>query len=421
MANAYGRGIGQLVARLFVLVLSSALPCCGTRVEDLVLFDGQLFTGWVSIARADGSRSSPTVPLTSMVMVEGRLSVDLPDGPTPDQTELFRVEYWSQRVTSGETWSVPRSGSPLKRANIIVAVLDNNRGGLSRSALIPQRGVNVLPPELKLRPTQGPEFGTGAVAFINGNGQIETVVGNLGDCVMADGTTGECVRPSAFADGETPTGVVDGTNATFTLLDQPDGSSLMLFRNGMYMKAGLDYSLSDQTITFVTGAVPQVNDILVASYRISNTSRSISTKSVRRVDATEMTLLCEASGTPARSSWMPGSVADCSISMNVLGVGDGLRISFTIDGTPNGRIRATLGLNGQIGWTGESEISEPDAPQRREVDMPALGLSSGILHLRLSVNPISTRNQKVSITAMQVRRIPPSSAVGRVEKPTDGK
>ena len=89
----------------------------------------------------------------------------------------------------------------------------------------------------------------------------------MGDCVYVDGTAGACGGPSpSFFDAEVPGGVVDGTNRTFTLANPPSGSSLMLFRNGMYMKAGFDYNLSAEVIQFVAAATPQPQDTLVASY-----------------------------------------------------------------------------------------------------------------------------------------------------------
>src|SRR5206468_1481687 len=98
--------------------------------------------------------------------------------------------------------------------------------------------------DLSQRPVKGPGFGTGSVAVINNDGQIETAVGSLGDCVFVDGTTGPCGSGSepVFVDAETPGGLVDGSNRTFTLANAPEGSSLMLFRNGIYTKAGFDYT-----------------------------------------------------------------------------------------------------------------------------------------------------------------------------------
>src|SRR3990167_7981130 len=56
-----------------------------------------------------------------------------------------------------------------------------------------------------------------------------------------------------FADNETPSGTIDGVNATFTLSETPNpGSSLMLWLNGTYLQQGVDYTLSTNIITFTT-------------------------------------------------------------------------------------------------------------------------------------------------------------------------
>ena len=71
-----------------------------------------------------------------------------------------------------------------------------------------------------------------------------------------------------FADAETPAGTLDGANTSFTLANAPSpASSLHLYRNGLMLKSGLDYSLNGTTVQFVTGAVPQAGDSLLAYYR----------------------------------------------------------------------------------------------------------------------------------------------------------
>jgi uncharacterized protein YoxC len=74
---------------------------------------------------------------------------------------------------------------------------------------------------------------------------------------------------AAFADNETPGGTINGTNVTFTLAAAPNpAASLRLSKNGALLQQNGDYTLSGQTITFVSTAVtPQPGDSLVASYR----------------------------------------------------------------------------------------------------------------------------------------------------------
>jgi hypothetical protein len=70
-----------------------------------------------------------------------------------------------------------------------------------------------------------------------------------------------------FADAEVPGGAVDGTNKAFTLQHPPDpAASLILTRNGLVQKLGLDYSLNGATVTFIPN-VPQPGDLLQPWYR----------------------------------------------------------------------------------------------------------------------------------------------------------
>lgn len=60
-----------------------------------------------------------------------------------------------------------------------------------------------------------------------------------------------------YADNETPTGTINGTNAVFTLAHTPNpAASLQLFLNGAFQAAaGGDYTLATATITFITAPV----------------------------------------------------------------------------------------------------------------------------------------------------------------------
>lgn len=65
---------------------------------------------------------------------------------------------------------------------------------------------------------------------------------------------------------EVPSGTVNGTNAVFTLQRKPQ--VLLVVRNGVVLKEGVGYTLSDKTITFQAGYIPQPGDNLVAVYWI---------------------------------------------------------------------------------------------------------------------------------------------------------
>ncbi len=78
---------------------------------------------------------------------------------------------------------------------------------------------------------------------------------------------GTSAAPS-FADGETPGGSINGSNAAFTLSYAPNpAKSLELFKNGVLLGQGSDYALSGSAITFNNAVIPQSGDSLTASYR----------------------------------------------------------------------------------------------------------------------------------------------------------
>jgi hypothetical protein len=70
----------------------------------------------------------------------------------------------------------------------------------------------------------------------------------------------------AFADGEVPGGTIDGVNKVFTLAHAPNPAlSLVLDYSGAIQEQGADYTLSGNTITFITA--PVAGSTLVSWYR----------------------------------------------------------------------------------------------------------------------------------------------------------
>lgn len=71
-----------------------------------------------------------------------------------------------------------------------------------------------------------------------------------------------------FVSNEVPSGTINGSNDTFTLATTPDSGSLELYKNGIRQSpgAGNDYTLSTDTITFLSGNIPETGDALLADY-----------------------------------------------------------------------------------------------------------------------------------------------------------
>ena len=251
-----------------------------TTIQDTLFnADGARYNGTLIIRWSTFDTQNPGTIIQqsrTVQVVNGNLLVQLaPNSTAQPPANLYNVFYHSdgnQQYT--ETWTVPPSATALKVAQVRTGGGvgsgggDGSAGGLTGT---PESTVTNLVSDLNARPIKGPGFGTGAVAMIDQNGQIETVVGNLGDCVFVDGTTGPCtagITLPSFVNGEVPTGQINGLNATFTLANSPATSSLLLFRNGLLLKAGVDYTLNGSTIQFATGSIPQTNDTLSAQYRI---------------------------------------------------------------------------------------------------------------------------------------------------------
>ncbi len=71
-----------------------------------------------------------------------------------------------------------------------------------------------------------------------------------------------------YSDGETPTGLIDGVNNTFNLAFAPNPTfSLDLYKNGLHLKPGTDFTVLGSVITFLSVATPVVGDVLLATYR----------------------------------------------------------------------------------------------------------------------------------------------------------
>ena len=100
--------------------------------------------------------------------------------------------------------------------------------------------------------------GTG-ISVTNGSGSITLAV-----------TTGASgvVLATNYIVRETPTGTVNGSNATFTLANTPLSGTEHVFVNGVLQNPGTgnDYTISAATITFLTGAIPQTGDVVRVSY-----------------------------------------------------------------------------------------------------------------------------------------------------------
>lgn len=266
-------------AVLGISVLSpqlGATPPLTTISDTLFNANGTLFNGVVTISwpMFEASDTSNVAADTlTLQITSGILYVQLVPTTNANTAAIYTVTYSSLGVTQYmQTWTVPPSDIPLRVRDVLVAP-----GSVSGSAPAAVTSLNIadvtgLQNALNIRPLMGASFTPSRSAVIDATGAVDGAAGNLSDCLHVDGTSGPCGSTTSitFVDGEMPSGTLDGMNASFTLANVPSPStSLLLFRNGLLLTQGGDYTLSSNAITFVTGAIPQPADVLAASYRLS--------------------------------------------------------------------------------------------------------------------------------------------------------
>jgi hypothetical protein len=253
-----------------------ATPPLATISDTLFNADGTLFNGVVVISwpTFEASDTSNIAANTQNVqIVSGILFVQLVPTTNADTAAVYTVQYTSLGVTQfSQTWAVPPpSILPFRVRDVALAPGTVSGSAPAAATIITIADVTGLQSALNVRAPMGTSFGISRSAVIDATGAIDAATGNLSDCLHVDSTSGPCSSTSiTFVDGEVPAGTANGTNAAFTLANVPNPpTSLALYRNGLLLDPGADYTLSSNAISFLAGAVPQPTDILLASYRLS--------------------------------------------------------------------------------------------------------------------------------------------------------
>jgi hypothetical protein len=264
-----------LLAGLVCGAKLEATPPLTTISDTLFNADGTPFNGvltisWPSFEASD--TSNVAAEIERIQVNAGILFLQLVPTTNANTAALYSVQYSNFGVTQfSETWGVPPSILPLRVRDVRIAPGSITGSGPPAATIINISDVTGLQTALNVRTVVGTGFGISRSAVIDATGAIDGAVGNLGDCLHVDGTSGPCSTFSTtFIDGEIPAGTLDGSNSSFVLANVPNPApSLAVYRNGLLLRQGGDYTLANNTVTFLTGAVPQANDILAASYRLS--------------------------------------------------------------------------------------------------------------------------------------------------------
>ena len=338
-----------------------------TSIQDILYkADGTRFNGTVTIAWSNFQGGDGTAVATQSLTVQvvnGIFRVQLvPTTSSPGAN--YTAVYSSQgKYQFTETWAVPQSTTTLRIRDIRVGTgTVIGSPGASTTVLISD--VTGLSSELALRVSKGASFGANRAAVVNSSGLLDTASGTATDCLHVDGSSGPCGGNSTttptittFIDNETPTGLVDGANTGFRLTLTPSpAASLEIYRNGLRMRQGVDYSLSGTAVAFISDAVPQPGDVLMASYRTGDATSPFSSLAFAQV-------VCSSSGTSTVSATLT-RLGSCTIPVAFLNAGD--RFEILADFTHSGQAAS---YTASVSWGNTSVVSTtgPSAEARLSV------------------------------------------------------
>jgi hypothetical protein len=279
----------KLFTSLFLLcLLSGAQPAQAqslTTIRDTVKnaddsnFYGRAIISWQGFTAATGATVAPHS--TSVTITNGYLSVVLVPTTNASPGAFYTVQYASNDGTTlwTEYWQVAPSWTAVTLNQVRVSAPPGSGGGTGGGSIslpISEANVTNLLNDLAARPTKSAIVTPSRTAMFDASGNIGSVVGSASDCVHVDGTSGSCGAggavsvSAAFMDSETPAGTANGVNLVFALSQAAaPAMSLSLYRNGIELRQGVDYSLTNNTITFIPAAAPQVGDSLTAFYRVA--------------------------------------------------------------------------------------------------------------------------------------------------------
>jgi hypothetical protein len=341
---------GRLAAVLILAATAATAQPPLTVIQDTLYkadgtrFNGLLMISWNSFEA--GNLANIVSQSLTVKVVDGNFRVQLVPTTTSNPPTYYNVKYNSDgKIQFEETWVVGVASTPLRIRDVRASVTSNSPITPPSQTPIQETDVVGLTGDLGLRPVKGPGYSQGRTAVINGNGELEAVIGNPSDCVMVDGSTGPCGGGGPqFVDLEVPGGVIDGVNTTFTLANTPNpATSLVLFRNGVVQQPSVDYTLNGSTVQFMAGAIPQPGDTLTAWYRMGPSSGSL-IAGAQTSPGPQIT--CSATGTGTSSTNFT-SLGSCTIPGSVLQSGDRVEIHFDL-----GHQGTTVGFEFEVLWGG---------------------------------------------------------------------
>ncbi len=353
-------GWKELVAIAAVVTGTAAGQPALTSIQDVLYrADGTRFSGTMTITYqsfAGGDTSNIATANLTLQIVNGTLRTRLVPTTNASAGAQYNITYNSAGISQfTETWAVPPSTNILRVRDVRIA---------SGSVIGPPPVISPvqigdvigLANELEVRPMHGVAYTLGRTAVINNSGQIDGASGSLSDCVHVDGSSGPCGGSGgggvggAFADSEVPLGTINSSNTTFLLAHAPHpAGSLTLFRNGLRLAAGIDYTLTSSTVAFFVASTPQSGDQLLASYRYADPSNPLGMFAGPQV-------VCSSVGGTTSSATIT-QLASCTIPAGALGSGDRIEVRFQTAHTGT-----AVGFSGEVRIGSTTVVARSMAP-----------------------------------------------------------
>ncbi len=331
------------VAALLIAGPMAAQPALTTIEDTLYRADGARFNGTIYItynAFQAGDNSNIATANEILPIVNGVLNVSLAPTTTASAGAQYNVTFSQNGVNQfTQVWAVPPSSVTLHLRDVLVST-GTVVGPAPVTVPVTISEVVGLANALALTAQKGVGFTLGRTAIIDDSGLIDGAAGNLSDCMHVDGSSGSCGGASGvypgFSDSEVPSGAINGSNTAFTLAFAPSpAASLELYLNGLRLDAGVDYSLSSNTITFFVASTPQTGDLILASYRYANPGNPLGSLTTPQV-------VCSSTGGSTGSTTMT-QLNTCTLPAGLLETGDRIEIEYHY--THSG---SALGFTGQV-------------------------------------------------------------------------
>jgi|GEM_PF-1347737 len=226
--------------------------------------NGAVFVGQVAITPERVTKDGSDFGSKIVAVEDGFLSVKLSPKTSSSGTAKYAVAYTTSNnaQTWIESWKVP-IGSHLSVNEVCIENCSGRAQSRDISLPLPIADISGL-----------------NQALSNANSTITSLTAQINSL----STSIQDMASAITVSGESPAGVIDGSNSNFTLANVPSPStSLKLYRDGQRLMQNSDFNLSGNNISFAPGHIPQPGDTLTASYKTTSVSKALSHNILRGI------------------------------------------------------------------------------------------------------------------------------------------